>query len=143
QRPRRAIPQIRPEFVREFREERDIALLTAFGMRDQEHLLVKIHLGHLHLHKLRYPGSGLEQCFNEGSVSKVEMESPRNLIYKVLFPSISTFETPPAIVAKGRQCVLRPFQVATGHIIQKQADGFGLCALRKEPTLNLSGFVAG
>ena len=30
-----------------------------------------------------------------GSVSKVEMAVPMALIYKVLFPSISTFETPP------------------------------------------------
>jgi hypothetical protein len=30
-----------------------------------------------------------------GSVSKVEMTTPRALIYKMLFPSISTFETPP------------------------------------------------
>ena len=31
----------------------------------------------------------------EGSVSKVEMVTPMALIYKMLFPSISTFETPP------------------------------------------------
>jgi hypothetical protein len=30
-----------------------------------------------------------------GSVSKVEMVTSMVLIYKVLFPSISTFETPP------------------------------------------------
>ena len=30
-----------------------------------------------------------------GSVSKVEMATPMGLIYEVLFPSISTFETPP------------------------------------------------
>jgi hypothetical protein len=30
----------------------------------------------------------------EGSVSKVEMATPMALIYKMLFPSISTFETP-------------------------------------------------
>jgi len=30
-----------------------------------------------------------------GSVSKVEMATPMALTYKVLFPSISTFETPP------------------------------------------------
>jgi len=30
-----------------------------------------------------------------GSVSNVEMETPMGLIYKALFPSISTFETPP------------------------------------------------
>jgi hypothetical protein len=30
-----------------------------------------------------------------GSVSKVEMATPMALIYKVLFPSMSTFETPP------------------------------------------------
>jgi hypothetical protein len=34
-------------------------------------------------------GSGLD------SVSKVEMTTPMALIYMVLFPSISTFETPP------------------------------------------------
>ena len=32
---------------------------------------------------------------NGGSVSKVEMVTPMGLIYKALFPSISTFETPP------------------------------------------------
>ena len=32
---------------------------------------------------------------NAGSVSKVEMATPMALIYKVLFPSISTFETLP------------------------------------------------
>ena len=42
---------------------------------------------------------------------------------------------PIAIVAKGRQCVVRPFHVATGHIIQKQVDRCGLGALRKEPIL--------
>jgi hypothetical protein len=31
----------------------------------------------------------------EGSVSKVEIATPMDLIHKVLFPSISTFETPP------------------------------------------------
>ena len=31
----------------------------------------------------------------QGSVSKVEMMTPMALIYKALFPSISTFETPP------------------------------------------------
>jgi hypothetical protein len=30
-----------------------------------------------------------------GSVSKVEITTSMVLIYKVLFPSISTFETPP------------------------------------------------
>jgi hypothetical protein len=32
-----------------------------------------------------------------GSVSKVEMVTPMALIYKVVFSSISTFETPPII----------------------------------------------
>jgi hypothetical protein len=32
---------------------------------------------------------------SRGSVSKVEMAAPRALIYMALFPSISTFETPP------------------------------------------------
>jgi hypothetical protein len=30
-----------------------------------------------------------------GSVSKVDVATPMPLIYKTLFPSISTFETPP------------------------------------------------
>jgi hypothetical protein len=34
-----------------------------------------------------------------GSVSKVEMATPMALIYKVLFPYISTFETPPCAEA--------------------------------------------
>src|SRR5262245_60076490 len=32
-----------------------------------------------------------------GSVSKVEMATPMGLLYKALFPSLSTFETPPAL----------------------------------------------
>jgi hypothetical protein len=37
-----------------------------------------------------------------GRVSKVEMAAPRVLIYKELFPSISTFETPPKrVMASG------------------------------------------
>src|SRR5262250_1307972 len=31
----------------------------------------------------------------DGSVSKVDMATPMSLIYNMLFPSISTFETPP------------------------------------------------
>ena len=65
QRPRRAIPQIRPEFVREFGQQRDIALLAALGMRDQQHLLVKIHVGDLQVHKLGHPRPGLEQRLDE------------------------------------------------------------------------------
>src|SRR5215510_7675849 len=34
-----------------------------------------------------------ERC--DGSVSKVEMATPMALIYMVLFPSVSAFETPP------------------------------------------------
>jgi hypothetical protein len=41
-----------------------------------------------------------------GSVSKVEMMTPIDLIYKVLFPSISTFETPPVFGSTG--CPLSP-----------------------------------
>ena len=35
-----------------------------------------------------------------GSVSKVEITTSRVLTYKVLFPSISTFETPPPMTSK-------------------------------------------
>src|SRR5262245_13857458 len=46
-------------------------------------------MGHMyHIQKV-HPDAG------EGSVSKVEMATPMGLIYKALFPSISTFETPP------------------------------------------------
>ena len=44
ERPRRAIPQIRPEFVRQVGQQGDIALLAALGLRDQQHLLVEIHV---------------------------------------------------------------------------------------------------
>ncbi len=49
-----------------------------------------------------YSGTVLAYVFGRrkdtvfGSVSKVEMATPIDLIYKVLLPSISTFETPPA-----------------------------------------------
>src|SRR6266540_2284148 len=36
------------------------------------------------------------EIIHGGRVSKVEMATPIDLIYKVLLPSISTFETPPA-----------------------------------------------
>src|SRR5712691_11397838 len=39
---------------------------------------------------------GEETDYRMGSVSKVEMATPIALICKVLFPSISTFETPPS-----------------------------------------------
>jgi len=60
QRPRRPIPQIRPEFVRQVGQERDIALLAALSLRDQQHLLVEIHVGDLQVNKLgdRAPPSG-------------------------------------------------------------------------------------
>jgi len=41
-------------------------------------------------------GKGATQSFL-GSVSKVEMASPMGLIYKALYPSISTFETLPLL----------------------------------------------
>ena len=41
-----------------------------------------------------------------------------------------------AIVAKRGQFVVCAFQVATGHIIQKQADRCGLGVLRKELVLD-------
>jgi hypothetical protein len=45
-----------------------------------------------------HPGGGLHRaCVLVGRVSKVEMAAPRVLIYKELFPSISTFETPPIL----------------------------------------------
>jgi hypothetical protein len=37
----------------------------------------------------------LPHIATKGSVSKVEMMTPMALLCKVLFPSISTFETPP------------------------------------------------
>jgi hypothetical protein len=50
-----------------------------------------------------HPGGGLHRaCALVGRVSKVEMAAPRVLIYKELFPSISTFETPPKrVMASG------------------------------------------
>jgi hypothetical protein len=45
---------------------------------------------------------------NFGSVSKVEMVAPMTLTYKVLFSSISTFETPP------RECRARAQETIKG-----------------------------
>ena len=54
-----------------------------------------------------------------GSVSKVEMVTPMALIYKVLFPSISTFETPPIFPYSDYTLMLLPslmlFLFAWGH----------------------------
>jgi hypothetical protein len=33
-------------------------------MRDQQHLLVKAHIGDLQVHELRHTGAGLEQRFD-------------------------------------------------------------------------------
>jgi hypothetical protein len=40
---------------------------------------------------------GRDYIPSDGSVSNVEIATPIGLIYKVLFPSISTFETPPTL----------------------------------------------
>jgi hypothetical protein len=46
--------------------------------------------------QMRFNGSPAPGVFYfYGSVSNVEMVTPMTLIYKVLFSSISTFETPP------------------------------------------------
>ena len=55
-----SVAQRRPEFVREFWEQGDIALLAPLGMRDQQHLLVKIDIGNLQVHKLGHARAGLE-----------------------------------------------------------------------------------
>jgi hypothetical protein len=51
----------------------------------------------------RFQHGRLPQCTQiaddlGGSVSKVELVTPMALIYKLFFPSISTFETPPKVV---------------------------------------------
>ena len=60
--------------MREVRQQRDIALLAALGMRDEQHLLIKIHIGHLQVHKLGHPRPGLEQSLDE------EAPHPRHAI---------------------------------------------------------------
>jgi hypothetical protein len=53
-----------------------------------------ISLVRMEAHKSVVSGEVREQN-RSGSVSKVEMMTPMALIYMMLFPSISTFETPP------------------------------------------------
>ena len=97
QRPGGAIPQIRPEFVREVGQQGDIALLATLGMRDQQHLLVKIHIGDLQVHKLGHTRAGLEQRLDE------QAPHPRHTIglsNQVLL--FGTGETGDHAVARGR-----------------------------------------
>jgi hypothetical protein len=63
--PRRAIPQRRPECVGECGPQRALALLATLGMRAQQHLLVKIHIGHRQVHKLRHAGASLASWLHE------------------------------------------------------------------------------
>jgi hypothetical protein len=63
---------------------------TAKDVKDLRKLLVLGCLDLLYAPPLRH----VTHCCI-GSVSKVEMVTPMALIYIVLFPSISTFETPP------------------------------------------------
>jgi hypothetical protein len=51
-------------------------------------------------------------AYVEGSVSKVEMMTPMALTYKVLFPSISTFETPPSRQSIGKTLARAPAERA-------------------------------
>jgi hypothetical protein len=48
-------------------------------------------------HQLPRRHAAMTKVRKQGRVSKVEMATPIDLISKVLFPSLSTFETPPAL----------------------------------------------
>src|SRR5215831_19635138 len=96
-------PTLIGDQVVQVREPREKRLLASLGMvkalhREQLPLEGVMGLiqqrardGHPRVCKHRIP-TGLLLL---GSVSKVEMAAPMALICKVLFPSISTFETPP------------------------------------------------
>ena len=58
----------------------------AVGCLDSAHIVLRLVID--------IQATGRERL---GSVSKVEIATPMDLIYKVLFPSISTFETPPPL----------------------------------------------
>jgi hypothetical protein len=76
---------------------------------------------------------GTTELAQIGSVSKVEMMTPIPLICKVLFPSISTFETPPYIAHPLRDLLAqRIYQIASGY-----ADGNDANSLRRDPLLKL------
>ena len=62
-----------------------------------------ISLVRMEAHKSVVSGEVREQN-RSGSVSKVEMMTPMALIYMMLFPSISTFETPPPVVMPRTAC---------------------------------------
>jgi len=66
----------------------------------------------------------------DGSVSKVEMATPRALIYKVLFPSISTFETLPL-----PPCPLRdaPSQGTVWVVVRRSGTSTLTASQRCEP----------
>jgi len=99
QRPGCAIPQIRPAFVGEVGQQRDIALLATLGMRDQQHLLVKIHIGDLQVHKLGHACAGLEQRLDEQAPHARHTIGLSN--QALLF---GTGETGNHALARGRPC---------------------------------------
>jgi hypothetical protein len=67
-----------------------------------------------HFFDQKYSGVDLANPRFDGSISKVEMASPMVLIYKKLFPFISTSETPP---------ILAPWKTAWKSCASRSADG--------------------
>jgi hypothetical protein len=89
------------------------------------------YIQHASIKPISYPCPQCETTGKrKGSVSKVEMVTPMALIYNVLFPSISTFETPPTRGA---------LETPDGKPAQAETDIMGVA--RQAATLAAAGFV--
>ena len=86
---------------------------------------------HLNRSMSRYPAGDAsgDRARGVGSVSKVEMVTPMALIYKVLFSSISTFETPPGDRARGVLSIVHPQALAFNgqDLHQSRLHPTGVC----------------
>jgi hypothetical protein len=60
-----AIAEMRSQLLGQLRENRHIAALATLGPGDQHHLLLKEELLHLDVHKLRDPGTSLEEGLDQ------------------------------------------------------------------------------
>jgi hypothetical protein len=55
---------MRAQLLSEFRQDRNVAALAAFGFGNQDHLFLKEYVLSFNVHKLRDPRTGLKQCLD-------------------------------------------------------------------------------
>ena len=80
-----AIPQMGSQLLGQLRQDGNVPALAALGFGDEDHLLIEEQLVHLDVHKLRHPGAGLEERFDE--------QAPRSL------HAVGVRDEPPLFIA--------------------------------------------